>query len=206
MSIAGITSNPWTTPYPYPSQGGLGSTTPGATPLSAPQMFQKLAADVQALLLQSPSAAAPASATGSGASSTDSATGSGVATSAAAGTATVTPEQQLATDLQSFFTQLESIQPGSNPNAQSGTTTQTAATGQAQRHHHHHHDHYRQSGGSSADTNTSGGTTASSSASTSQSSTASGDQSVEALAASIVQAIQAYGSQNPATATTSLTA
>jgi hypothetical protein len=29
---------------------------------------------------------------------------------------------------------------------------------------------------------------------------------VEALAASIVQAIQAYGSQNPATATTSLTA
>lgn len=204
MSIAGITSNPWT--IPYTSQGGLGSTTPGAITLFAPDLFQQLAADAQALLLRGPSAAAqPAAATGSGGSATGGATNGGGVASTGGGTAPVTPEQQLATDLQSFFTQLQSVQPGSDPNAQAGTTTDTAAAGEAQPHHHHHH-HHHQSGGSSGDANASGGTTASSPASTSQSSTPNGDQTLsEAFAASVVQAIQAYSSPSPATATTSLT-
>jgi hypothetical protein len=184
LSIAGITSN--ASSVPFLSQAGSGSAAAGTSTL-----FQQLAADAQAVLLRGSGAAVqPAAATGSGV------TGSATSTGA-------TPEQQVATDLQSFFTQLQSMQAGSDPSAQSATETQTASTDQPQPHHHHHR---HQSDGSSADANSSGGTSASSSASASQSSTPNGDQSLtEAFAASIGQALQAYSSQGAATTTISLT-
>jgi hypothetical protein len=183
LSIVGITSN--ASSVSFLSQAGSGSAASGTSTL-----FQQLAADAQAVLLQGSGAAVqPAAATGSGV------TGSATITGA-------TPEQQVATDLQSFFTQLQSMQAGSDASAQSATGTQTASTDQPQPHHHHHH----QSDGSSADANGNGGTSASSSASASQSSTPNGDQSLsEAFAVSIGQALQAYSSQGAATATISLT-
>jgi hypothetical protein len=198
LSIAGTMSNAWT--IPPSSKRGLGSTTPAAITPFSPDLFQQLAANAQALLLQGPSAVAqPASATGSSAGVAGSGTSAGSTTNAGGGTATAALERQLATDLQSFFGQSQSIQPGGHSDAQAGSTTQTTAAGQTQLRHHHH-----QSDGSSADTNTSGGTTVSSSTSTSQSS--SSDQILsEAFAATIVQAIRAYGSQSLVTATTSLT-
>jgi hypothetical protein len=184
-----------------PNLATSGTGTPSS---GSGDLFQQLAAEVQAILLQNQTdaMAQPVSTSAPGPVS-NSAT-----TSAGGGSADVTLEQQLAADLQSSFNQQPITQVGSNPNPTSATATSATSpadsTGQTQPHHHHHH--HPQSGESSTDADSSGGTAGSSSPFASQNSTPGIDQSLsEAFAASIVQALQAYSSQSPATATTSLT-
>jgi hypothetical protein len=192
LSILNITSNPLT--VPYLSRASTGSTTSATSTL-----FQQLAADAQAVLLQGSNAAAqPAPGTGAT---------TGSATNVDGSTAALAPQQQqMASSLQSFLSQLQEFQAEGGPSTPS--ETQTTSADQAQPRHHHHH---RQFDGSSTDASTSGGTSAASPASASQNSASSGDQTLSAaFAASIGQALQAYigrgaPNQGPAAATLSLT-
>lgn len=226
MSINGLTSYVW--PQPFPSQSGVGATannppvapagTSGTTQgnTAAPwssqnspesgtgNVFQQLAADIQAVLVEGQGATAtPAAAT----TGTSTAPSTSVA-STTGGTATSDPADQLAADLQSIFAQMQSSQPAGDAGAQPPAAGQAAAAGQGQPHHHHHGGH--------AAAGASGGTgTGSISAATSTSSAApapgapanSGIQSAsQALAASVLQALQAYDSTTSSTLAPGLTA
>jgi len=237
MSIGNVASNAWTPPFPPQSgvggawgafplppdangiaQGssgpaGVGSSWSGTgTSATGPtNPFQRLASDIQALLLQAQGGTAAQAASTTGAATTSTGT-SATGVSPTGGTTAATPEQQLATDLQSLLAQLQSNQAGSGQSRQMATTGQTDATGQTQPHHHHHHHH--EGGGQEGATTvtvaggaTASSTTAASASATSGTSASANDQTVSrAFAAEIVQALQAYGSTPPTTNGSGLTA
>ncbi len=220
MSIGSVVSNSWTPPFWPRSTDGLSSATVSTPPpdasgtaqsnsamalgtaaTGAGNPFQQLSADIQAMLVQAQGGIAlPAASTTGTATSTEASAG---AANGSGATAAVDPEQQLATDLQSLLAQAQGT------DASSGQNGQTAGTGQVQPHHHHHHQ-----GGSQEATKATpgaGGTTAVSATTASSAATASGasgsDQMVShALAADIMQALQAYGSTTPAATGPALTA
>jgi len=112
--------------------GAAGGSVGGNTGL-----FQQLAENVQAVLLQ-----------GLGGTGTTGA-------SAIGGTTTTDPAQQLASSLQSIFAQLQASASGNDPSTQTASINQGNPTaGQPQPHHHHHHHHM---GGGSSDGATTGG-------------------------------------------------
>jgi hypothetical protein len=119
-------------------------------------------------------------ATGSQTSVTTPATSTPAAGGAAAA---ISPEQKLATDLQSLLSGLQSTA----PNARTANANPADATGRTEHHHHRHHE-----GGGEA----SGATAVASSSTTpaTANSAASGNQAVsQILAAGIAQALKAYG-------------
>ncbi len=232
MSIGSVVSNAWTPPFRSRSTNGSPTTTvftppPGATGAAqgdnatasssptasasglsaagAMDPFRQLSSDIQALLVQvqGSTAAQAASTTGTASTSTGS---SAVGTNAIGATDAGNAEQQLATDLQSLLAQSQ------NTDAGSGQNGQTAGAGHVQPHHHHHH---RQGGGQEASnaaagaggTATASSTTASSATTTSSTAASGSDGMVShALAADIMQALQAYGSRIPAATGPALTA
>jgi hypothetical protein len=167
--------------------------------------FRQLSSYIQALLVQAQGSTAAQAASTTGTAST--ATGSSaLGANAIGGTASGDPEQQLATDLQSLLAQSQNTDVGSGQNGQ------TAGTGHVQPHHHHHH---HQGGGQEATnaasgagaTATASSTTASSATTASETAASGSDEMVShALAADIMQALQAYGSRTPATTGSALTA
>jgi hypothetical protein len=182
VSVNSLTSYLW--PSPYPPQPGV---EPNATPASGAQssvtaptpgqnspetgtgnLFQQLTADIQAVLVQ-----------GQGTS----------ATPTTSGTSTATPADQLAAEVQSIFSQMQTSQPGTQ------SSDQTQTTGQVQPHHHHHHH----GGGAPAAASQASGSSSSSASNNVQ--TAS-----QAFAADIMQALQAYDTTTPSTAASGLTA
>jgi hypothetical protein len=227
VSMSGITSNTWNMPYalqaglgaaagdlsafggalqsslpqsgtntsvPYPTMSGTGMLSAGSSDL-----FQQLAAGVQAILLQNQ--------TGTGSSQSAAPSGSDAATSTS-GATPLSPEQQLATVLQAFFAQVPGSQSAIDPSGQLPGTTQSAtnsqadATSQSQPHSHYHHH----SGGSSSAT-TSGDAAQPSSTDPSTSSGSDSNQSTaQVLATDMLQVLRAYSSQTTAATTTSLMA
>jgi hypothetical protein len=109
-------------------------------------------------------------------------------TTTAATTVAATPEQTVATDLQTI---MGDIQSAIAPNTQTANSNPTAPTGETEHHHHHHH------GGGSDINGASDVATAPTSSGTSSSTAGSqlaSDQAVSSIfATDIAQAIQAYG-------------
>jgi hypothetical protein len=230
LSISGITSNTWNMPYalrasfwatagdfssapsafggttqssllqsgtntnvPYQTMSSTGTLSTGSSDL-----FQQLAADVQAILLQNQTGAS---------SQSGSTSGSGAATPAS-GAMPVSPEQQLATDLQAFFSQVPVSESGIDASGQLSGSTQPAinsqvdATSQSQPRS-HHHLHAR---GSPSVPTTSGDAAQPSSTDPSTSSGSDSQSTAQVFATDILQVLRAYRSQTTAATTTSLIA
>jgi hypothetical protein len=196
MSISGATSNAWFPPWiTQAGHTAAGSTTPaqpsetGTTAQSGTStgdLFQQLASDIQAVLVQ-----------GQDGGTTQAATAAGTSTSPS------DPTQQLVAALQAIYTQVQANQSG-----QSGSDpTQTSATGQADptghvHGGHHHHSHQADAASGSGDMSGDSADASSGNASTSGS-----VQSLsQVLAANIMQAIQAYASTTAATTVPGVTA
>jgi hypothetical protein len=205
MSIGSVQSNPWSNPWdqsvssqsgtsaasssgvqgsfgpPMPNGPWSGQDSGGTTATAPANPFQTLASDIQAMLIQAQDTGAATAAAGTSAS----------ATASAGGTA-LTPEQQVAADLQNMMTELQSSASSSTQTANANPadpTSQTGQTGQTEHHHHHHHG-----GGGEAS-----GATAVADASTTATTTAAtaGDQSEsQALSVDFTAAIQAYSGAN----------
>jgi hypothetical protein len=178
-----------------------GQTTPRT---GTSTLFQQLAADIQAVLVQGQGTSTTPTSSTTGTSTEDTT----VPASLGGETTATDPADQLATDIQSIYSQIQANQ------ADTETTTQTAATGQldpttqAQPHHHHHHGGDAQSSETSAvGTAGTSSTTASTSTAASGNSVPSGIQTAsQALAADILQALQSYGSSSSSTETPGVTA
>jgi hypothetical protein len=144
--------------------GMSGASTSPANPLA------RLASDIQAMLIQAQSAGP-----------------TGAANASTPQAATPTPEQNVATDLQTL---LGDIQSAVAPNTQTANSNATAPTGGTEHHHHHHH---HEGGGEANGASGVAATSPGPGASTAGSQFA-GDQAVSSTFASdIAQAIQAYG-------------
>jgi hypothetical protein len=140
--------------------------------------MQSLASDIQAMLIQAQSGAASA-----GSAST-------AATSVPGGaTATLTPEQKVAADIQTLIGDFQSAAP---PNAQTANSNPTAPVGQTE-HHHHHHGHGGEASGATAVAGASG-----TGAPAANSSTSSNQAVSQVFAADITQALQAYAGASSA--------
>jgi len=131
MSIGSLASNTWTRHHPpqsgISSVGGANATPSGAgncssaTASSSPagtgtgtpasgitNLFQNLASDIQALLVQAQGGGTTQAATANGSGTTTPASG----TTATGTTSATTTEQQLASDMQSLLAQLQGNQAG----------------------------------------------------------------------------------------------
>jgi hypothetical protein len=163
-------------------------------------MFQQLAADIQAVLVQGQAySATPA--TGSTTTS-----GGAAGTNTAEGTTATNPAQQLASDLQSIYAQLQGNATNGDPSTQEASNAQATPNGQTQPHQHHHHHHMS----SGASTTSASDTSATATSSTSSSGNASASDTVQgvsqALSAAILQVLQAYGNSTASSASLGLTA
>lgn len=168
---------------PWSSQVGSGTSSASASPAHPPR---NLASDIQAMLIQTQTIAAP----GSGTTAAGSAAGGGATA--------VSPEQKLASDL---LTLLSDPRSATTPNAQTANANPTEPAGRTEHHHHHHH----RDGGfeASGATDVAG---ASRSSGTTASSAASGEQGVfQVFAANIAHALQAYAGAGPSTTMPALT-
>jgi len=169
VSIGSIQPHPWSNPWSAASHSSTNTSWntaaagagPSGTPVAPANPFEQLASNIQAMLIQ--------------AQSTTAASG----TSTTGGAAAVSPEQNLATSLQTL---MNDLQPSTAPNAQTASTNPTDPVGQTEHHHHHHRE---------ADGDASGATAV---ASTTANSVTGEDQAVsQVFAADIAQAIQSYG-------------
>ncbi len=195
-NAAGSASSTSSTGISIPFQGSFGPAVPNGpwsrvgggqpSPASASaNPLQNLASDIQAMLIQAQTAAATASGTTTAAS----ATASGTTSAASSGSASVTPEQAVANDLQSL---LNNLQSSLSPKGQIANADPTGTTGQTEHHHHHHH---REGGGdSNGATAVAGAATPSGTQVATPGAQSGGDQAVAGVfAADIAQALQAYG-------------
>lgn len=231
MSISNVASSYWTPNYsPVSGVGSPGRSFPTTDPDAARDAksnaaaasaasgssdpFQRLTADIQAVLLQaqSGSVGSTAAATQPTAASVavEPATAATTATSPAA---PLTAVQQLGADLKSLISQLQNGQ--ASVASAANSATQTASLGQngpvggteAHRHHHQHEDE----GGAPSGTPASGSATASNAASDAAASPTvtepvSGNPGTSRiLAADITQALQSYTAASAGSAASSLT-
>ena len=219
MSISSVTSDIWTSPYYGWSQDNSSSSTEASTssesstsssatnttPTSGvANIFQSLAADIQAVLIADQGSS---SETGSTAST------SGSTTSTSSGSTTTDPTQQLLTDLQTLATQIadnqsnqaggtNSTQPsgmgpmpppfGMDPSQSGGTGGQIG---------HHHHGEGAGSNASPPDMGSSGSQSSSSSGSSDPTQGVSDPN--QGITAMLAQMVQAYTYNEGSTATNS---
>lgn len=202
MSILGLQSGSWTAgsrqadqaargrdvPRPKFDATGPAGTTADPTAPAAPgsvtssNSFQALASDIQAMLVQAQASAA------AGANSA-----SAQATGGTATTTSVSPEQQLATDLQTFLANATSGQTASaSPTDPTAPTSPTDPAAVGPHHHHHHH------GGGQANASTA---VAQAPTSSSTASASNGNQAISnILAGDISKALSAYADATETTA------
>lgn len=174
MTIGAIGSHNWNTPL---NPNGTSSSASGSTSGVSADMFEQLAADIQAVLVQGQtSSAAPAAA----------------GTNTATATTPADPAQQLAADLQSVYAQLQGNTADAAAPSPVEANNQATPANQAQPQHHHHHHHME------SDTATAGST------STSAPDNIQGVS--QALSAAILQVLQAYGNSTSASTSFGLTA
>jgi hypothetical protein len=174
-------ANP-TAPTPAQNTSGTGTS----------DLFQQLASDIQAVLLQGQdSTTTPISGTNTASAS--------AATSTSSGT---DPADQLASDIQAIYAQSQSNQTTST-NPQQVNLGQPDQTGQVQPHHHHHHH----GGATEASAGATGDSTTSSSTAASGSGVPGNIQNAsQILEADILQALQSNGSTTPSTNNPGVTA
>jgi hypothetical protein len=181
-----------------------GQTTPGT---GTSTLFQQLVADIQAVLVEGQgTSTSPANST-TGTSTSDTT----VPASLGGETTATDPADQLATDIQSIYSQIQANQANAETTTQTMTTGQLDPTSQAQTHHHHHHGGGAQASetssvGTSATTGTSSTTASTSTADSGNSVPSSIQTASQALAADILQALQSYGSSSSSTETPGVTA
>ena len=221
-----------------PVQGGFDSATPNGpgsgqassgtsgTGSGSANPFQSLANDIQAMLIQAQSAAAGTTGSGtttSGTTSSGTAANGATRSSGTTATSAATPEQDMASALQSLLAMLQGSKTGVTANQQTasaGTSSaaasqQTASidpTGSAGRTEHHHH-HHQDAEGSDTSVASNGSTapfsstpSATSSPSGATGSSASSDQMMsQILASDMTTALQSYAGTTSSSMTQSLT-
>lgn len=181
-----------------------GQTMPGT---GTSTLFQQLAADIQAVLVEGQGTSTSSSSSSTGTSTVDTT----VPASLGGETTATDPADQLATDIQSIYSQIQANQADTETTAQTTTTGQLDPVGQMQPRHHHHQTGEAQASetsavGIGATTGTSS-TTASTAAAASGNSVPSGIQTAsQALAADILKALQSYGSSSASTEAPGMTA